>query len=312
MPAVAVCLFPGQGAQQVGMGRDLAEAFPVARRVFEEADERLGMALSRLCFEGPEETLRLTEHAQPAILAASVAAYCVLEETSGIVPRALAGHSLGEWSALVAAGALALGDAVAGVRERGRLMQAAVPPGEGAMAALLGLDAATVAELCAEAAQGEVVAAANLNGAGQVVVSGHARAVERVVALAEARRARTQRLAVSAPFHCALMEPAAAGLARWLEPIRFREPRIPVVTSVEARPVRDAAELPALLVRQVTAPVRWEDTVRTLAELGATLAVETGPGRVLTGLLRRIAPEVQGLPAGDAAGIARAREALAG
>jgi [acyl-carrier-protein] S-malonyltransferase len=293
------------------MGSDLVAAFPVARRTFEEADDRLGMALSRLCFEGPEETLRLTEHAQPAILAASIAAFRVLEETTGLVPVAVAGHSLGEWSALVAAGALALGDAVAGVRERGRLMQEAVPPGEGAMAAILGLEADVVAALCAEAAGDDVLVPANLNGAGQVVVAGHARAVERLLPLAAARRARAQLLAVSAPFHCPLMAPAADGLARHLASVAFREPAIPVVTSVEARLVRGAAEVPRLLVAQVTAPVRWEETVRVLAGLGATVALESGPGRVLSGLVRRIAPSLAGVPAGDVEGIVRAREALA-
>ena len=309
--AVVVCLFPGQGSQRVGMGRDLAAEFAAARRTFEEADACLDMALSRLCFAGPEEQLRLTENAQPAILTASVAAYRVLAETTGVAPAALAGHSLGEWSALVAAGALALGDAVTGVRERGRLMQAAVPPGEGAMAAVVGLEAEAVAALCAEAAQGDVLVPANLNGGGQVVVAGHARAVERLLPLAAARRARTQLLPVSAPFHCPLMEPAAAGLARHLAGVTFHPLRVPVVTSVEARPVRDAAELTGLLVRQVTAPVRWEETVRALAALGATLALETGPGRILSGLARRITPGLLSVPAGDVEGIARAREALA-
>ena len=306
-----VCLFPGQGSQQVGMGRDLAVEFPVARRTFEEADARLGMALSRLCFEGPEEVLRATENAQPAILTASVAAYRVLVETTGLAPAAVAGHSLGEWSALVAAGALALGDAVVGVRERGRLMQEAVPAGEGAMAAILGLEAEAVAALCAEAAAGDVLVPANLNGGGQVVVAGHTRAVDRLLPLAAAQGARVRLLAVSAPFHCPLMEPAAGGLARHLAGVVFHPPRLPVVTSVEARPVRDGAELPGLLVKQLTAPVRWEETVRALAALGATLALETGPGRVLSGLTRRIAPSLVSIPAGDADGIALAREALA-
>jgi len=306
-----VCVFPGQGSQRVGMGRDLAAAFPIARRTFEEADDRLGTALARVCFEGPEDVLRLTEHAQPAILTASVAAYRVLRELSDLRPAALAGHSLGEWSALVAAEALDFGDAVVGVRERGRLMQAAVAPGDGAMAAIVGLDADAVAALCTEAADGQVVVPANLNGAGQTVVAGHAAAVGRVVELATARRARAQLLAVSAPFHCPLMAPAAAGLTRHLATVTFRALRVPVVTSVEARTVRGADELPALLARQVTAPVRWEETVRALAALGATVAFETGPGRVLSGLIKRIAPSIAAVPAGDVDAIDRAREALA-
>jgi [acyl-carrier-protein] S-malonyltransferase len=293
------------------MGRDLAAAFPIARRTFEEADRRLGLSLSRLCFEGPEAVLALTEHAQPAILVTSIAAYRVLSETTGFRPVALCGHSLGEWSALVAAGALALGDAVAGLRERGRLMQAAVPPGEGAMAAVMGLDAEAVAALCAEAGDGDVLTPANLNGGGQVVVSGHARAVERLLALAAARRARVRRLTVSAPFHCPLMAPAAAGLASYLANVSFRDPAVPVWTSVEARPVVGAAELRDLLVRQVTAPVRWEATVRGVAALGATAALEVGPGRVLVGLLRRIVPGLPAIAVGDVEGVERARGALA-
>ena len=293
------------------MGRDLADSFPVARRVFEEADDRLGLALSRLCFEGPEDALVMTEHAQPAILAASVAAFRVLEETVGLRPAAVAGHSLGEWSALVAVGALGLGDAVVAVRERGRLMQEAVPAGEGAMAAVIGAERADVERLCDEAREGEVLSPANLNGAGQVVVAGHAGAVERLVALAAARRFRAQRLAVSAPFHCALMAPAAAGLARHLEGVAFSAPRVPVWTSVEARPVSGAAELPNLLVRQVTSPVRWEETVLGMAGIGATVALETGPGRVLTGLLKRTVATLPCVPAGDLAGIEKAREMMA-
>ena len=310
MSAAPLCLFPGQGSQRVGMGRDLAAQFPLARRTFEEVDERLGTALSRLCFEGPEETLRLTEHAQPAILTASVVAYRVLEAEAGLRPLAMAGHSLGEWSALVAAGVLSLADAVAGVRERGRLMQQAVPPGAGAMAAVIGLDAEGVERLCREAANGDVLALANLNGGGQIVVAGHAAAVDRLVALAVAQRARAQQLPVSAPFHCALMEPAAAGLARHLAGVRFGVPAVPVFTSVEARRVAATEDISGLLVRQVTLPVRWEETVRAMLPLEPTLALEVGPGRVLTGLLRRIAPAVAGVPAGDVDGIAKARELL--
>jgi len=293
------------------MGRELAAVFPVARRVFEEADERLGLSLSNLCFEGPADILELTENAQPAILAASVAAYRVLAEETGLRPAAVAGHSLGEWSALVAAGVLALGDAVAGVRERGRLMQAAVPVGEGAMAALIGVTAEVASALCAEVANGDVLAPANLNGGGQVVVSGHGQAVDRLVAAAGGRRIRTRRLAVSAPFHCALMAPAAEGLARHLDGVTFHEPTLLVVTSVEARAVRGAADVRELLVRQVTAPVRWEDTVQALAALAPTVALETGPGRVLAGLMRRIVPTLRVVGAFEPDGIERARQALA-
>src|SRR5262245_38207453 len=304
------CLFPGQGSQRVGMGRDLAADFAVARRTFEEADESLSFGLSRLCFDGPAETLALTEYAQPAILATSVAVFRALAETTGLVPLVLAGHSLGEWSALVVSGALAFGDAVRGVRERGRLMQAAVPRGVGAMAAVMGLDVAAVTALCAEAAGSEVVAPANLNGGGQIVVAGHATAVDRLVRLAADRQARAQRLDVSAPFHCALMAPAADGVARFLTNVALHDPQLPVVTSVAARPVRDRADVAALLVEQVTAPVRWEETMAALRAFQPSRALEVGPGRVLTGLARRLWPELPCQSVGDAAGVAKATEAL--
>jgi [acyl-carrier-protein] S-malonyltransferase len=292
------------------MGADLAAEFAVARRTFEEADESLSFALSRLCFDGPAETLALTEHAQPAILATSVAVFRVLAETTGLTPRAVAGHSLGEWSALVVAGAVGFADAVRGVRERGRLMQAAVPRGVGAMAAVIGLDAAAVAALCEEAAGSDVLAPANLNGAGQVVVAGHAAALERLVRLAAERRARVQRLDVSAPFHCPLMAPAADGVAQFLADVDVHDPAVPVVTSVEGRPVHGRTDVAALLVSQVTAPVRWEDTMTALRAFEPALALEVGPGRVLTGLARRLWPELRCQPVGDRTGVAQAAEAL--
>lgn len=293
------------------MGRDLAEAFPVARRTFAEADECLGAALSRLCFEGPADELALTEHAQPAIVTTSVATFRVLHEETGLAPRALAGHSLGEWSALVVGGALSLGDAVRSVRERGRLMQSAVPVGEGAMAALLGIDADGAQALCREVADGQVLTPANLNGGGQVVIAGHAAAVDRAMGLASERRVRAQKLTVSAPFHCPLMQPAADGLRVVLASVRFTEPTLPIVSSVDAQPIAGAGALAELLVRQVTAPVRWEEAARRLADYGADLALETGPGRVLSGLMKRIVPTLPATPVGDVEGVARAREALA-
>jgi [acyl-carrier-protein] S-malonyltransferase len=292
------------------MGADLAAEFAVARRTFEEADESLSFALSRLCFDGPAETLALTEHAQPAILATSVAVFRVLAETTGLTPRAVAGHSLGEWSALVVAGAVGFADAVRGVRERGRLMQAAVPRGVGAMAAVMGLDAAAVAALCEEAAGSDVLAPVNLNGAGQVVVAGHAAALERLVRLAAERRARVQRLDVSAPFHCPLMAPAADGVAQFLADVDVHDPAVPVVTSVQGRPVHGRTDVAALLVSQVTAPVRWEDTMTALRAFEPALALEVGPGRVLTGLARRLWPELRCQPVGDRTGVAQAAEAL--
>lgn len=293
------------------MGRDLAGTFPTARRTFEEADDALGLRLSALCFEGPGDALGRTEYQQPAILTTSVAVFRVLVETAGFAPRVVAGHSLGEWSALVAAGALSFADAVRGVRERGRRMQDAVAPGVGAMAAVMGLEASELKALCEAAAAGDVLAPANLNGGGQIVVSGHADAVERLIRLAAARRARTARLDVSAPFHCALMAPAADGVKCFLAGVAVAEPRCPVVTSVEARPITGRREIVPLLVAQVTAPVRWEETMTALRGFEPGMALELGPGRVLTGFARRTWPELACQAVGDVGGIAAAVEALA-
>ncbi|HKA87143.1 MAG TPA: ACP S-malonyltransferase [Haliangiales bacterium] len=284
-------LFPGQGSQKVGMGAALAATNAAARRVYEEADEVLGEKLSRVCWEGPEADLVLTANAQPAILTTSIAVLRAMETPPDF--GAVAGHSLGEWSALVAAGAIRFGDAVRLTRLRGRAMQEAVPAGTGAMAALLGLAADVVDAVCAEAAEGQIVSAANLNGAGQVVIAGHKAAVERAMALARARGAkRAVPLAVSAPFHCALMAPAAERLAAALADAAVADPSVPVVHNVDGRPNRDGARVKELLIKQVTAPVRWEACVQTLASLGASEALELGAGNVLAGLVRRIAPGI--------------------
>lgn len=276
------------------MGRELAEAFPCAREIWTRADEALGFPLTRLCWEGPEEDLKLTENTQPAILTCSAAALAVLRER-GFAPDYVAGHSLGEYSALVAAGALRFEDAVALVRRRGRYMQEAVPPGVGAMAALLGLPAGALDRICAQAAQGEVVSPANLNSPDQVVIAGHQGAVERAVALAQQAGAkRAVMLPVSAPFHCALMEPARRRLAPDLAAVEFRDLEVPLVNNVAAREVRTAAEARQGLIDQVPNPVRWEQIVRSLIDLGVTHFVEVGPGRVLTGLLRNIDRSVRG------------------
>ena len=305
-------LFPGQGSQTVGMGRALAERFPVAAETFAEADAALGFGLSQLCFAGPEADLTLTHNTQPAILATSVAAWRVLTQECDLRPTWVAGHSLGEYAALVAAGALDFADALRIVRERGRLMQAAVPPGVGAMAALFGLSADAVDAVCADAERGEVVSPANLNGGGQIVIAGHAGAVGRAVALAQERGAkRAVELAVSAPFHCALMAPAADGLARVLEDVTVRVPEVDVVANVTADVHRAAENVKELLVRQVTAPVRWEESMQRLRALGCDRAVEVGAGRVLAGLLKRIDRTFPCVSIGDPDSLARGLETLA-
>jgi [acyl-carrier-protein] S-malonyltransferase len=293
-------LFPGQGSQKVGMGRALHDAEAEARAVFAEADATLGFSLSKLCFEGPDDQLTLTANAQPAILTVSIAALRVLRSRVDLAPSAVAGHSLGEYSALVAAGALKFADAVRLVHLRGKFMQEAVAPGVGAMAAVLDLSADEVAAACREVAGDEVVSPANLNGAGQVVIAGHKAAVERACVAVKARGAkRAVPLAVSAPFHCALMQPAADKLAVELARVEIAAPAVPVVTNVEAAPNQDPGRVPELLARQVTSPVRWEESVQRLASMGVTRAVEVGAGNVLAGLCRRIAPALTVASAGD-------------
>jgi [acyl-carrier-protein] S-malonyltransferase len=281
-------LFPGQASQYPGMGKELAESYPAARSVFDEADVALGFSLSELCFNGSEEALKLTANTQPAILSVSVAAYRVLEE-KGVRPDYVAGHSLGEYSALVAAGALEFADAVRLVRRRGEYMQTAVPEGVGAMAAILGLAPAQVAEICRKAANGQVVSPANLNSPEQTVISGNAEAVKRAVEMASAGGAkRAVMLAVSAPFHSALMAPAAERLRGDLKDAPFHTLDVPLVTNTDAEIITNGDEAREALIRQVTLPVRWEESVRVLVDEGVNTFVEVGPGRVLTGLLRQI------------------------
>ena len=304
-------LFPGQGSQEVGMGRALAERSPAAAAVWAEADAALGFALSTLCFEGPAADLALTANTQPAVLTTSVAAAAALAER-GVIPGLAAGHSLGEYSALVVAGALRFAEAVRLVRRRGEFMQEAVPAGAGAMAALLGVELATAEQVCAEAAQGEVVGVANINSPGQIVIAGHRTAVERAVTAAAARGGKKSvLLPVSAPFHCALMKPAADRLAVELERVTVSDPRVPVIRNVDGGVTRTADEVRPFLVKQVASPVLWTDCVERLAREGATGFLEVGPGRVLTGLLKRTLDGVRGFPVEDPASLDKAVEGVA-
>jgi [acyl-carrier-protein] S-malonyltransferase len=305
-------IFPGQGSQSPGMGRELSEKYAAAREVFKEADDALGFALSELCFGGPAEDLQLTENTQPAILAASVAALRAAESEGLPRPAFVAGHSLGEYSALVAAGALSLRDAVRTVRNRGRYMQEAVPVGAGAMAAILGADIETVEAACIEAREGdEVCSPANINSPGQIVIAGSAAAVERAIPILKRRGAkRAVPLKVSAPFHCALMLPAQERLAADLSEIEFKDLNVPLVTNVDAALIRTGAEARASLVRQVSSPVRWRESIELLSREGVDTFVELGPGKVLGGLVRQTSPQARGLNVEDAASLEQARAAL--
>jgi len=292
------------------MGKELAEKYPVARQTFAEADEALGYNLSQLCFEGREEKLRLTEITQPAILTVSVAAWRVLQE-KGVNPSFVAGHSLGEYSANVAAGTMSFPDAVRTVRKRGKYMQEAVPVGVGAMAAILGMDLEKVTAVCAEAAQGEVCEPANINSAEQIVISGHAPAVERATRLASERGAkRAIMLPVSAPFHCSLMKPAQDRLAADLQSLPFKQPAVPIVGNVDAAVIEDGDRARDALIRQVTGAVKWEQSVRLLIARGVQAFVEVGPGKVLCGLMRQIDRSRTSLNAGDEASLQKTLEQL--
>jgi [acyl-carrier-protein] S-malonyltransferase len=304
-------LFPGQGSQTVGMGKELAEKYPIARQTFEEADHVLGYKLSDICWAGPEEKLRLTEITQPAILATSVAAWRVLDE-KGLSPHIVAGHSLGEYAAHCAAGTLDFGEALRTVRNRGKYMQEAVPVGVGAMAAILGMGVAKVDGVCHDAAHGEVCEPANINSPEQIVISGHAAAIERAVKLASDRGAKKAKtLPVSAPFHCSLMKPAQDRLAADLTSLPFGTPKVPVACNVDAAIVNDADSSRDALIRQVTGSVKWEQSIRLLIREGVRVFIEVGPGKVLWGLMRQIDRGPTSLYVGDEASLQKTMEQFA-
>jgi [acyl-carrier-protein] S-malonyltransferase len=286
-------IFPGQGSQYVGMGKELHDNFRIAREVFEEADDALHFSISSLCFEGPEETLRLTENTQPAILTTSMAALRVIQNEKGVNPQLTAGHSLGEYSALVASEALTLVEAVQIVRLRGRFMQEAVPLGEGAMAAILGMEREQVEELCEEVSFGEVLTPANFNCPGQIVIAGHSRAVQRAIERVKQNGKKAVLLPVSAPFHSSLMKPAGLRLEKAFEGISIRDLKVPVVTNVEAEVNTSRDRVKPLLVDQVVSPVRWEESMRTMIKEGIEQVLEIGPGKVLSGLMKRIDSRIE-------------------
>jgi [acyl-carrier-protein] S-malonyltransferase len=286
-------IFPGQGSQYVGMGKEFYDNFRVAKEVFEEADDALRFSVSSLCFQGPEEALKLTENTQPAVLTASIAALRVLQSEKGIPPRVTAGHSLGEYSALVASGALSFADAVRIVRLRGRFMQEAVPVGEGAMAAILGMEREQIEKLCEEVSSGEVLTPANFNCPGQIVIAGHSKAVERAIERVKQEGKKAVLLPVSAPFHSPLMKPAGERLEKELDGIAVRDLKVPVVTNVEAEINTSKERVKGLLVAQVSSPVRWEESILRMTEDGIEQVFEIGPGKVLSGLMKRINPKVE-------------------
>lgn len=297
-------IFPGQGSQYPGMGKDLADTFPVARQIFEEADDALGLKISAICFSGSEDDLKLTANTQPAILTASIAVLRVVEQETGLKACFLAGHSLGEYSALVCSGTLSFADAVRTVRARGTFMQEAVPVGTGTMAAMLSIEKDELEDICREASQGEVVSAANFNSPGQIVIAGNVAAVNRAIEIAKGRGFRkSMLLPVSAPFHCALMKPAADRLSATLDAIQLSEMRLPVVANATADPNNDRLQVKPLLVTQVCAPVLWEQSVLNMAAQGVTKFVEIGPGKVLSGLVKRVSKEVEAANIGDLDGL---------
>ncbi len=281
-------IFPGQGSQYVGMGKELFENFSVAKQIFQEADDTLHFSVSALCFKGPEDALKLTENTQPAILTTSIGALKVIEAERGITPQFTAGHSLGEYSALVASGALSFSEAVRTVRLRGKFMQEAVPLGEGAMAAVLGMEREQIEELCEACSSGEVLTPANFNCPGQIVIAGHSKAVERVIERVKQEGKKAVLLPVSAPFHSPLMKPAGERLEKALEEISVSDLKIPVVTNVEAEVNTSKDRVKGLLVAQVSSPVRWEESMRKMVEKGVEQVLEIGPGKVLSGLMKRI------------------------